>query len=255
MGHNEMIIGVLQARYSSRRLRGKVLAPVVGQPMILRQVERLQRCQRIDHLVVATSTDPSDDCVAQACAQAGLDCFRGSLDDVLDRMLHATAQATHVVRLTADCPLADPEIIDQVIDKHIEDNNDYTSNTLERTFPDGLDVEVVRRTCLEVAAREATLPGEREHVTRYLYNNPDRFRLGCITSDVDRGMLRWTVDEPADLEFVRSVYGALYPVNPGFTTQDVLDLLDGREDLTNPAQPAPIAGMMAQPSSANADDS
>lgn len=226
-----MITGVLQARISSRRLEGKVLAELFGQPMILRQVERLKRSKHIDRLVVATSTDLSDDSLARTCENAELDCYRGSLEDVLDRMLQAAGQTEHIVRLTADCPLADPEIIDRVISEHVSSGNDYTSNTLVRTFPDGLDVEVVRHAALAIAAREARQPYEREHVTPFLYKHPDRFKLGNVTSEIDRSELRWTVDEQVDLKLVRAIYAALYPSNPRFTTLDVLHLLTSRPEL------------------------
>lgn len=226
-----MIVGVLQARCSSRRLPGKVLAPILGKPMILRQIERLQRAGRIDRLVVATSSGPSDNPIARICADTDLDCYRGNLEDVLDRVLQAAGSADDVVRLTADCPLTDPEIVDRVIATHVSGHYDYTSNTLKRTYPDGLDVEVIRATALASAASEATLPGEREHVTPFLYNHPERFKLGSVTSTVDNSALRWTVDEQADIDFVRAVYAELYSVNPKFTTTDVLNLLERRPEL------------------------
>ena len=230
------IFGVLQARTSSRRLPGKVLADVLGRPMILRQVERLLRAERMDGLVIATSTDPSDDALASECQAAGIALHRGDIDDVLERVVSAVEahapEAAHVVRLTADCPLADPAIVDAVIAKHLEERFDYTSNSLERTFPDGLDVEVVRRGALEVARREATLPSQREHVTPFLYAHPDRFRIGQLVDGVDRSALRWTVDEPEDLELVREVYAALHPAQPDFSTDDIHALLAERPDLS-----------------------
>lgn len=227
-----MIVGVLQARLSSRRLPGKVLADVVGRPMILRQVERLLRARRMDALVIATTSDPSDAPLVAACEAEGLRVHRGSVDDVLTRVLDAAPEAEHIVRLTADCPLADPAVIDAVIEAHLASGDDYTSNALVRTFPDGLDVEVVRRAALAAAARDAELPSEREHVTPFLYGHPERFRLGHVTRADDLSALRWTVDEPVDLTFVREVYGALYPQNPAFSTDDVLALLRARGELT-----------------------
>lgn len=226
-----MIVGVLQARCTSRRLPGKVLADLVGRPMILRQVERLARARRLDRLVVATTTDPTDDELAALCEREGLACHRGSLDDVLDRVLQAAVGAEHVVRLTADCPLADPDVVDRVIAAHLEGGFDHTSNALRRTFPDGLDVEVVRHAALATAAQEATLPSQREHVTPFLYDHPERFAIGHVVDAVDRSALRWTVDEPVDLEFVRSVYAELHPADPAFTTEDVLALLARRPEL------------------------
>ncbi len=226
-----MIRGVLQARTASRRLPGKVLADVSGRPMILRQVERLRRARLLDELVVATSTDPSDDTLATICAAAGLAVHRGDVDDVLARFVGAARGAAHVARLTADCPLADPVVIDQVVAAHVSQENDYTSNTLERTFPDGLDVEVIRTDTLLAAARDARLRSEREHVTPFFYTHPERFRLGNVAGPRDLSALRWTVDEPEDLALVREVYAALLPSRAAFTTDDVLALLAARPDL------------------------
>src|SRR5450759_1196124 len=141
-----MILGVVQARVSYTRLPGKVLQPILGEPMLARQLERVRRAQRLDAVVVATSADASDDPLEELCAATGVDCFRGSLDDVLDRF-HAVAEsyrAEHVVRLTGDCPLMDAAVIDAVVELHLSGRYDYSSNVLPPTFPDGLDVEVVR---------------------------------------------------------------------------------------------------------------
>ena len=158
-----MILGILQARASSRRLPGKVMKPILGRPMLERQIERLRRARRLDKLVVATSTDPSDDPIAALCRSLAVECFRGSLDDVLDRFYQAARRAAPraVVRLTGDCPLADPAVIDQLIELHARGGYDYTSNTLTRSYPDGLDAEVTQLHCLEAAWREARLPSER----------------------------------------------------------------------------------------------
>jgi spore coat polysaccharide biosynthesis protein SpsF len=213
-------LAILQARMSSSRLPGKVMAPVLGEPMIGRQVERLRRARRIDKLVVATSTDPSDDPLAAYCGSLDLAVFRGSLDDVLDRfggVLAAHPQAKAVVRLTADCPLADPDLIDRVIAHHHEAGADYTSNTLgSRSFPHGLDTEVIRPAVLAEAARNATDPYEREHVTPYIYRRPQTYRLAGVARHESLGLLRWTVDFPEDLAFVRDVYARLYPYDPAF---------------------------------------
>jgi spore coat polysaccharide biosynthesis protein SpsF len=221
-------LAILQARMSSSRLPGKVMAPVLGEPMIDRQVERLRRSNRIDELMVATSTEASDDPLAAYCEILGLEVFRGSLNDVLDRFRAALARrprATTVIRLTADCPLADPELIDEVIDHHHEVGADYTSNTLgARTYPHGLDAEVIRARALIEAAERADEPYEREHVTPYIYRRPETFRLAGVARHQSLANLRWTVDVPADLVFVRDVYAKLYPLKPAFTTEDIVRL-------------------------------
>ena len=227
------VLAILQARVSSSRLPGKVLMPVLGQPMLFRQIERVNRCKELEQLVVATSVDLSDDPLASECAARGIACSRGSLNDVLDRFIHSALpyQPETIVRLTGDCPLADPALIDEVIRYFHTGDYDYVSNCMPPTFPDGLDVEVMRFACLEQANREAVLPSEREHVTPYLHAHPERLRLGNYISPVDRSGLRWTVDEPEDFEFVRFVYEKLYPMKPDFTTDDILNLLERYPDL------------------------
>jgi len=228
-----MIQGILQARASSRRLPGKVLKPLLGRPMLERQIERLGRARRLDRLTVATSTDASDDAIAALCASLGVDCFRGSLDDVLDRFYRAAlaARPTTVLRLTGDCPLTDPAVIDALIDLHCCGNFDYSSNAQTRTYPDGLDVEAMQFACLEAAWRESTLPSEREHVTPFIYRHPERFRLGGLTQSPDLSHLRWVVDDPQDFDFVTAIYEALYPTKPDFASADILDLLARRPDI------------------------
>ena len=213
---------------SSSRLPGKVMAPVLGEPMIGRQVERLRRTRRIDKLVVATSTDPSDDPLAAYCEGLDLAVFRGALDDVLERYRAALAlypAATAVVRLTADCPLADPALIDKVIEHHHAAGADYTSNTLgTRTYPHGLDTEVVKPEALVCAAERAGDPYEREHVTPYIYRRPEVFRLAGVARHHSLASLRWTVDLPGDLAFVRDVYARLYPLNQEFDSEAIAAL-------------------------------
>ena len=228
-----MILGALQARASSTRLPGKVLKPILGEPMLARQIERLRRATRIERLVVSTSTDASDDDVERMCANINVDCQRGSLDDVLDR-LYRTVEAyapDHVVRLTGDCPLADPAVIDALIEFHLDGDYDYSSNTITPTWPDGLDAEICRFAVFEAAWSEATAEAEREHVTPFIYNRPERFNLGDFRSDTNLSDLRWTVDEPADFKFVEQVYAALYPTNAAFATADILALLERAPEL------------------------
>jgi len=221
-------VAILQARAGSSRLPGKVLKPLLGRPMLARQIERVRRCARLDELVVATSTHASDDAIEALCRDEGVACFRGSLDDVLDRFHAAAVQhrADRVVRLTGDCPLADARLIDAVVEHLQRGGYDFVSNALEPTFPDGLDAAVFRTQLLEDAWREATLPSEREHVTLFMRRQAERYRIGSFKAEVDHSHLRWTVDEPADFEFVAAVYGRLYPGNPAFGFEDILKLLE-----------------------------
>ncbi len=227
------LVAVLQARVSSTRLPGKVLKPLLGEPMLARQLERVGRADSIDQLIVATSTEGSDDPIAALCDSAGVTCYRGSLDDVLDRMYQAGAgaRAEMFMRLTGDCPLMDPNVLDGLVRFFREGGYDYASNTIEPSYPDGLDAEVMHFSCLEAAWREAALPSEREHVTPFIYNHPERYKLGSFKGQPDLSGLRWTVDEPADFEFVTEVYQALYPDDPAFDTTDILELLRRRPEL------------------------
>lgn len=228
-----MIQAILQARMSSSRLPGKVLRPLLGVPMLLRQVERIRRATTLDALVIATSTDRSDDALERVCTENGLSCFRGALDDVLDRFYQASREhhPEYVVRLTGDCPVADPAVIDAVVRYTVAGGFDYASNTLPPTFPDGLDVEVFTFQSLETAWGEARLPSQREHVTPFIHQQPERFRTGNYAAAHDQSHLRWTVDEALDFELIRQIYESLYPTKPDFNTNDVLALLDRRPEL------------------------
>ncbi|MGH6933711.1 MAG: cytidylyltransferase domain-containing protein [Dongiaceae bacterium] len=237
-----MILAILQARMTSSRLPGKVMKPILGRPMLARQIERLSRSRRIDELLVATSEEPSDDPIAELCQALGIAVFRGSLSDVLDRYYRAasTRGPSHVVRLTGDCPLTDPGIVDAIIEFGLDGDYDFASNAMRRTFPVGLDASITRFRCLEEAWREAKLPPEREHVTLFLYSRPERYRLGKFVQTADRSHLHWAVDEAQDLAFVTRVYEALYPDRPIFGTQDILDLLARRPEIAGAPRAAAI---------------
>jgi len=226
-------LGILQARMTSSRLPGKVLLPVLDRPMIGRQLERLRRARLLDGLVVATSTDHADDPLVAFLDDEGVPVLRGPLDDVLARfaLVIEEYEPQTVVRLTADCPLASPTVIDTVIEEFQARGIDYVSNTLRPTWPDGLDVEVVRAPVLLWAAKTLTDPPEREHVTLGIYRRPDRFKVGNVVNSEELSDLRWTVDNADDLAFVREVYARLYPSNPQFETADVLALVRAEPQL------------------------
>ena len=225
-----MILAVLQARVSSSRLPGKVLKKILGKPMLQLQLERLGRVKRLDKIVVATSREISDDPIEKLCQNLNVSCFRGSLDDVLDRYYQSALvyQPDHIVRVTGDCPLTDPVLIDDVIQFYLEENFDYVM--LEKTFPHGLDLEIFPFSVLLQTWENAELPSQREHVTLYMRNS-DKFHLGMFKGKKNLSYLRWTVDEPEDFEFVQKVYHNLYSSKPNFTTQDILNLLKRRPDL------------------------
>lgn len=204
-------VAIVQARMGSTRLPGKVLADLGGRPMLARVLERLGRSRTLDLVVVATTTEPADDTVARLCEELRVPVYRGSEDDVLERYAEAARRfgADVVVRITADCPLLDPEVVDRVVEHFHTEGADYASNTLERTFPQGLDVEVFRAEALALAAREAREPWERAHVTPFLYRHPDRFALASLTQDRVAARHRWTVDTAEDLELARKLYARL----------------------------------------------
>ena len=230
-----MILGILQARMSSTRLPGKVLMPLAGVPMVLRQIERLRRARQMDRLVVATSTETSDDPLVTALRAADVAVYRGSLNNVLARFIGAldANPADHVVRLTADCPLADPDVLDAAIALHMDQNAAYTSNTPESfAFPKGLDVEVISASALRQAAAEASSPEDFEHVTWGIWTHPERWKIAWLKSPkADDGDIRWTVDTPDDYAFVAAVYDALYVTRSDFSTSDIRALVYARPDL------------------------
>ena len=223
-----MILGILQARVSSTRLPGKVLLPILGKPMLRHQAERILKCKLLDKFILATSNDGQDDAILDICRDLQIPCYRGSLTDVLDRFYQAARgyAPDHVVRLTGDCPLIDPTIVDQLIATYLSEPTDYMSNCVEPTFPDGLDVEAFRFHCLEEAWREARQPSQREHVTLFINRQPERYRVRHFKGKIDLSHLRWTVDESSDFEFAKRVYEELYPTNIAFGMNDVLELLE-----------------------------
>ena len=223
---------IVQARMTSTRLPGKVLLPLAGEPMLTRLIERLRRVRRADGIVVATTTNTSDDPIAMLCEQLGVPCHRGSEHDVLSR--YADAARLHgadvVVRITSDCPLIDPALIDQTIAAYDEGGSDYVSNMLPPTWPYGMAVEVFSAAALAQAHAEATQAAEREHVTPFLYWHPERYRLRNVASPVDLSHHRWTVDTPEDYALVSRLFEHLMPTRPTFTQADVLALLEQHPD-------------------------
>ena len=227
-----MILAVMQARCSSNRLPGKVLKPILGRPMILYEIERLAK-SKVDKAVLATSIEASDDKLASVVSEAGWDVYRGNLNDVLDRYYQCAKvyQPDHVLRVTGDCPFLDWQVIDKVIEQHLTEENDYTSNTLEYKYPDGLDAEIMSFSALEQAWHEARLASEREHVTLYLKNHPEKIKQGSVVCEQDLSRMRWTVDEPEDFEFASLVYEHFEKVQPFFLMEDVLVLLHEQPNL------------------------
>ncbi len=220
------VVAIVQARMGSSRLPAKVLRPLAGEPVIGHVVKRLRHCRRLDGIVVATSTLPADDAIAQWCAAHEVACFRGSHEDVLDRYYQAalTHAVDVVVRITADCPLIDPEVVDEVVEKFF--SGPYDSCWLGGEFPDGLDCQVFAFEAIARAWREATLPSEREHVGPFIEKtHAHLFNNAVLHKFTGLAHHRWTLDEPRDYDFLCAVFDRLQDGHRVFLTQDVLTLL------------------------------
>jgi spore coat polysaccharide biosynthesis protein SpsF len=215
----------------SSRLPGKVMETIQGHPMLWHVVQRTRAAQSLDHVVIATTTEPADDAIAIFCAGHGIDYFRGSENDVLDRyyqaVLHYDAQI--IVRITSDCPMIDPDIVDKTVNTFLASRPDYASNSRVRTYPRGLDTEVMTFAALQRAWNEARQPYQRAHVTPYIYENPGQFKIVSVTGDEDHSEYRWTVDTPEDLEFVRAVYSHFG--DRSFLWRDALELMQHEPEL------------------------
>ncbi len=227
---------ILQARMTSTRLPGKVFAKINGMPMIYWQIMRIREATRVDELVVATSTDESDDGLANFLEKEGFLVERGPLNDVLARFLQAVTRFDdfeNIVRLTGDCPLVMPDIIDEMVTAFENSNIDYLSNSLEPTFPDGLDIEIIRREALIKLSHRILSALEREHVTLALRNQENEFAIQNYRQPIDLSKMRWTVDYEEDLDFVRRIYSEFIGKETSFGYRDVLSLIRAKPELKN----------------------
>ncbi|MBI3544754.1 MAG: glycosyltransferase family protein [Deltaproteobacteria bacterium] len=226
---------VVQARMTSTRLPGKVLKPVCGKPLLEIELERLRRSKRAQEVVVATTGQAADDPVVELCKRLSVPFFRGSEDDVLSRFYETAKKygLDVIARTTADCPVIDPAVIDLAFETFLEvpGRYDYVSNTLKRTYPRGLDVEVFSFKALEEAAREAKETVQREHVTPFIHRQPGRYKQGMVLNPLgDLSHHRWTVDVTEDFDLISRMIEALYPKKPDFSFADMLALLEQHPD-------------------------
>lgn len=228
------VVAIIQAHMASTRLPGKVMMDIGGRTMLARVVERTRRAALLDAVVVATTTHPGDEPVVAECARLGVPSFRGSEEDVLDRYWRAARahRADAVARITSDCPLIDPGLIDRVVGAYREGRPDYASNSIRPTYPLGLSLGVAGMDALERARREAREVYQRVHVMPYIYQNPRLFRILSVAGDEDLSGHRWTVDTPEDMAFVRAVYERLGN-DDRFTWRDVLALLEQEPGLSD----------------------
>ncbi|MGB2957263.1 MAG: glycosyltransferase family protein [Bacteroidota bacterium] len=230
---------IVQARTGSTRLPHKVLMPLAGEPLLRRMVERVQASTAPDAVVVATTTERGDDPIRDLCRQMAVECFSGDSTDLLDRHYRAAQRerADVVVKIPSDCPLIDPAIIDRVLTCFTENRNsyDFVSNLHPATYPDGNDVEAMTFSSLEMSWKEARKDFEREHTTPFIWERPDRFRIGNVVWETGLNYSmshRWTVDYPEDYEFAKAVYSELWTdEKPVFSLHDILDLLAKRPDI------------------------
>lgn len=223
------VIAIVQARMGSTRLPGKVLLDLAGEPVLVRDINRIKRARTLNKIVVATTLEALDNSIVDLCRERAWPFFRGSEHDVLDRYYGAaiTHKADIVVRITADCPLIEPEIVDKTVNMLLcrQCGADYASNGLPpRTYPRGMDVEAFTLSTLERAWREDSNIAWREHVTPFIYSHPDIFRLANVTNSTDYSHMRWTLDTKEDLEFIRRIYSQFN--NDHFTWKEVIALLD-----------------------------
>jgi spore coat polysaccharide biosynthesis protein SpsF len=234
----QQVVTVIQARTASTRLPHKVLKPLLGEPLLVRMVERVQAAKLVGPVVVATTPEPEDDPIEALCQTAGFFCYRGHPTDLLDRHYRVGREfkAAAVVKIPSDCPLIDPRLIDRVLAAYLDhtDAYDFVSNLHPPTYPDGNDVEVMSMPALATAWREARRDFEREHTTPFFWENPDRFRLYNVTWETGLNYAmthRWTIDYEEDYQFIKAVYEALYPKDPLFGLADILALLNRRPDI------------------------
>lgn len=225
------VVAIVQARMGSSRLPGKIMKPLAGKPALWHVIDRLRHAKRLEEIVIATTTETQDDVIVRFCVENGVPFFKGSEKDLLDRYYQAARMfiADPIVRITADCPVIDPTIVDEVVEMFLRDEFDVCGIAGE--FPDGLDCTVFSFRALEDAWRHASLPSEREHVGPYLDKHPEKYRIGELKKFEGLGHLRWTLDEEADYRFLSEVFDRLYDPARIFLTEDILDLLEREPEL------------------------
>lgn len=235
MVSNMKVICIVQARVGSTRLPGKVLKKICEKTVLEHDVDRLKQVKNIDEIIIATTELERDDSIVEECKRLNVNYFRGSEENVLSRYYYAAKEnnADVVVRVTSDCPLIDPEVSSRIIDFYFKNREkyDYVSNTIDRTYPRGLDTEVFSFKALERAFKEATLERDKEHVTPYIWDNPEKFRLAQYKNDLDYSYLRWTLDTKEDYELINEIYKELYDGKNKFYLDDILKLLERKPEL------------------------
>lgn len=226
------VVAIIQARMGSSRLPGKVMMKLANKPVLAHIIERLSYCKMIEKIVVATTKEPSDDLVKNYCTNNKIECYRGNLEDVLDRYYH-TAKIYHadpIVRITCDCPVIDPVVVDAIITGYL--SGEYDCYGLGGKFPDGLDCTVYSFSALEKAWKEAKLKSEREHVGPYIENNLHLFKNGSLELFQNLDHHRWTLDVHNDYELLNKIFNALYRPDSPFLTNEILQFMKSNPNLS-----------------------
>ncbi len=231
------ILAIIQARMGSTRLPGKVMLKLQDKTVLEHVIIRLKQAKLIDEIIVATTTNSSDDPIIEEMNRLNIKTFRGSEENVLSRYYYAAKEneADVIIRITSDCPLIDPKVIDEMINEYKEliqsDSVDYLSNTIERTYPRGLDAEIMSFKVLEETFLNAKEDFEKEHVTPYIYQNPDKFKRVDFLNDIDYSEHRWTLDTPEDLELITQIYNEIYKGEHNFYLKDIIKLFNEKPEL------------------------
>lgn len=231
--NNNIVVAILQARMGSSRLPNKVLLKVKGRTLLELYINRVQQSQLVDKIVIATTEKSEDDVIQGIVVQLGLDCFRGSENDLLDRYYQCAKEyhADAIVRVTPDDPFVDHRVIDRAVQIFKDNQVDFVTNHFEPTYPEGLDVEVYSIHALKKSWKEASLLSEREHVFPYIQNHQDEFRIINFVQDKDYSHLRWTIDYKCDYEMTKVIYDHLYEKKPIFLQEDILQLLEEHPEI------------------------
>lgn len=228
------VTAIIQARMTSSRLPGKILMEVLGKPLLQLMIERVQQAKCINSVVLATTTNKEDDPTEELGKSMGVEVFRGSEEDVLDRFYRAADKfgGEHIMRLTGDCPLIDPDFLDELTDFYFDGGYDYAANCVEPTLPDGLDAEIISMKALREVHEKAVRPPHKEHVTLYVRDNADQFKIGSWKHTEDYSSMRWTVDNREDFELVKAILEGVVEQKPDFRMADVIALLKENPDFS-----------------------